>query len=164
MHTDIGEYLVGAYLKLVEGCNVVDYNARPPGGGADGLNEFDVVAYDLDGDRVFLCEVTTHIRGLNYGSYEATIKKVRDKYERQKSYAVARLGRFKTIHYQLWSPYVPVGALTENLSAIEGLELVINGSYRQRVERLTALAQTSRHDSGNPFFRALQIIAAMRNE
>lgn len=28
MATDIGEYIVGAYLKLITGCNVIDYNVR----------------------------------------------------------------------------------------------------------------------------------------
>lgn len=28
--TEMGEYVVGAYLKLVEGCDVVDYNVRMP--------------------------------------------------------------------------------------------------------------------------------------
>jgi len=32
-----GEQLVGAYLKIVEGCDVVSYNVRPPGGGLRGL-------------------------------------------------------------------------------------------------------------------------------
>lgn len=162
MKTDMGEYLVGAYLKLEEGCDVVDYNARVPGGGLDGLNEFDVVGYNFDGDRVFLCEVTTHIRGLNYGTYQSTIQKVREKFERQRAYAVARLGRFKTISYQLWSPYVPKGFLTENLATIEGLEVIMNAAYRSRVEALAKRAQTDKHDTGNPFFRALQIMAAMR--
>lgn len=29
MITDVGEYIVGAYLKVIEGCDVIDYNARP---------------------------------------------------------------------------------------------------------------------------------------
>ncbi|MBN2395747.1 MAG: hypothetical protein JXC36_04700 [Candidatus Atribacteria bacterium] len=28
--TDIGEYIVGAYLKVIEKCDFIDYNARPP--------------------------------------------------------------------------------------------------------------------------------------
>jgi hypothetical protein len=160
----MGEYIVGAFLKLKEGCHVVDYNARTPGGGLDGLNEFDVVGYDFDGDRVFLCEVTTHIRGLNYGSYPATLQKVRDKFEHQRGYAGARLGRFKSISYQLWSPYVPKGFLTENLATIEGLELVVNAAYRAKVETLAKRAKTDKQNTGNPFFRALQIMAAMRAE
>jgi hypothetical protein len=129
---------------------VVDYNARVPGGGLDGLNEFDVVGYDFDGDRVFLCEVTTHIRGLNYGSYQSTVQKVRDKFERQRAYARARLGRFKSISYQLWSPYVPTGFLTENLAAIEGLELVVNAAYRTKIETLRTRAETDKHEHGQP--------------
>lgn len=38
MKTDVGEFIVGAYLKLELGCDVVDYNVRPPGGGLRGLN------------------------------------------------------------------------------------------------------------------------------
>jgi hypothetical protein len=47
MATEMGEYLVGAYLKLVLGCGVVDYNARPPGGGLQGLGELDVIGFDF---------------------------------------------------------------------------------------------------------------------
>ena len=31
--TEMGKYLVGAYLKLIVGCDFVDYNAPVPGGG-----------------------------------------------------------------------------------------------------------------------------------
>lgn len=51
MATEMGEYLVGAYLKLVEGCDFVDYNVRVPGGGMAGLNELDVVGIHFN--RVF---------------------------------------------------------------------------------------------------------------
>ena len=40
-------YIVGAYLKLIEGCDVIDYNVRPPGGGMAGLSELDVVGLDF---------------------------------------------------------------------------------------------------------------------
>ena len=43
MNTTMGEYITGAYLKLILECDVVDYNVRPPGGGRAGLAEFDVV-------------------------------------------------------------------------------------------------------------------------
>ena len=162
MITDVGEYIVGAFLKLEEGCEVVDYNARIPGGGLTGLGEFDVVGYDFDRDRVFLCEVTTHVGGLNYGSRQKNIEKLRDKFDRQQSYAKSRLKRFKNITVQLWSPYVPKGYLTEYLASFEGLELVINGTYKAKVDALIKRAKTDKHDTGNPFFRTLQIMAAMR--
>ena len=37
MATEIGEYIVGAFLKFERGCGVVDYNARPPGSGPPKL-------------------------------------------------------------------------------------------------------------------------------
>jgi hypothetical protein len=41
MRTEVGEYVVGAWLKIGLGCDVVDYNVRPPGGGLNGLGELD---------------------------------------------------------------------------------------------------------------------------
>lgn len=67
MKTEMGEYVVGAYLKLVEQCDVADYNVRPPGGGLAGLSEFDVIGLRFKDRTATMCEVTTHIRGLVYG-------------------------------------------------------------------------------------------------
>ncbi|MGB5215711.1 MAG: hypothetical protein WBN88_18965 [Anderseniella sp.] len=39
MATEMGEYLVGAYLQLEQQCDVVSFNVRPPGGGLKGLQE-----------------------------------------------------------------------------------------------------------------------------
>jgi hypothetical protein len=35
--TDIGEYIVGAYLKVIKKCDFIDYNSRPPVGGLEDL-------------------------------------------------------------------------------------------------------------------------------
>lgn len=67
MVTDIGEYAVGAYLKIELNCDVLDYNVRPPGGGMAGLAEFDVLGFNFSARTAYLCEVTTHLRGLTYG-------------------------------------------------------------------------------------------------
>ena len=67
MAPEMGEYLVGAYLKLILECDFVDYGVRVPGGGVQGLNELDVVGIHFDKKTAYLCEVTTHIRGLLYG-------------------------------------------------------------------------------------------------
>jgi hypothetical protein len=67
MPTEMSEYLVGAYLKLVLGCSVVDYNARPPGGGLEGLGELDVIGFDFANRKAYFCEVTTHLDGLLIG-------------------------------------------------------------------------------------------------
>lgn len=77
MLTDIGEYVVGAYLQLKLDCDVVDYNARPPGGGLQGLEELDVIGLNLKTRTAYLCEVTTHIRGLQYGDQRVTIERIK---------------------------------------------------------------------------------------
>ena len=160
--TEMGEYVVGAYLKLEEQCDFVDYNVRPPGGGLPGLTELDVIGINLSLSVAFLCEVTTHIRGLLYTNNRTTIERVKQKHQRQRDYAKRYLGDFKVHKFMFWSPVVPVGYLTENLNKIDGLDLVINGSYRDRVGQLRDRARTEAHDTGNPFFRAMQITEHLR--
>ena len=81
MGTEIGEYIVGACLKLIKGCDVVDHNVRRPGGGLSGLDELDVLGLDFKNRIAYLCEVTTHLDGLLYGSGNAeTVKRIKTKY------------------------------------------------------------------------------------
>ncbi len=82
--TEIGEYIVGAYLKIIIKCDFVDYNVRPPVGGLEGLNELDVVGLDFKNKTAYLCEVTTHITGFLYKDNKTTIEKIKKKYKRQK--------------------------------------------------------------------------------
>ena len=77
MLTDIGEFIVGAYLQIVEECDVVDYNVRPPGGGLEGLGELDVIGLNFKTNTAYFCEVTTHIRGLLYKNNQESISRVR---------------------------------------------------------------------------------------
>jgi len=159
--TEIGEYVVGAYLKVIERCHFVEYNVRPAQGGIGGLAEFDVVGLRHADSTAFVCEVTTHLDGLSYGSYDRTIQKIRDKAGRQRQYAEGHLGGF-AVHYMFWSPVVRRGVITTALERIEGLELIINGEYRDGVEKLKREAAKSTRDMGNPFFRALQLLEHIR--
>ncbi|GJL67024.1 MAG: hypothetical protein NPIRA05_19950 [Nitrospirales bacterium] len=163
MLTDIGEYIVGAHLQLIEKCDFVDYNIRPPGGGLKGLTELDVVGLNFETNTAYLCEVSTHIRGLLYKGNVETVQRVQKKYERQKAYAAKYLSSFDNRQFMFWSPVVPRGYLTTHLERIDGLELVINGEYKNRIERLRSLASSTTHDARNPFFRMLQIIEHTRD-
>ena len=164
MATEVGEYLVGAYLKLKIGCDVVDYNVRRPGGGLAGLEELDVIGFHFASSTVYLCEVMTHIRGLLYKSNKDTVKRVADKHIKQMNYARSQLAQFEHKVFMFWSPYVPVGFVTTNLQTISGLELVVNGEYKRRVDELQALARKNRQDTGNPVFRVFQILGALRRD
>lgn len=164
MVTDIGEHLVGAALRLLEGCDVVDYNVRPPDTGMEGLGELDVVGLRFRDSTAFLCEVATHLAGLEYGTgYDGSIRKVTDKLARQRRYAEANLQPFPSRRYMLWCPVIPRGRLLEGLGAIDGLELVANGDYAARVRSLRRLAAGTTKDVGNPFFRTLQILEHLRD-
>jgi hypothetical protein len=159
----MGEFIAGAYLQLVKKCDFIDYNIRPPGGGLTGLGELDVIGLNFKTDTAYLCEVTTHIRGLLYKNNEETINRIKKKHKRQRAYADNYLKNFKTHIFMFWSPVVPAGYLTESLQKMESLESVINGEYKKRIQQLRLLAKTTTHDAGNPFFRMLQILEHMRD-
>ena len=161
-NANMGEFVVGAYLKVVKGCNFIDYNVRSPGGGLQGLNELDVIGLDFERKAAWLCEVTTHIRGLLYKDNRTTVARVTAKHAKQRHYAERYLGDFPTRHYMFWSPVVPRGYVTEHLARIEGLELVLNEDYAQCVAELREEARHLTNDVGNPFFRALQILQHLR--
>ena len=163
METEIGEYLVGAYLKMIVGCQFIDYKVRPPGGGQDGLKELDVIGFDFSNKTVYLCEVTTHILGALYGSgADETAKRIIKKHEFQKSYANQYLTGFPSLKFQFWSPYVPVGKITKALDAVPSLELIMNETYTARVSELRSKARNLSYDTGNPVFRTLQILEHLR--
>lgn len=165
MSIEMGEYAVGAYLKILSGCDFVDYNVRRPGGGLAGLGELDVIGLDFKRKIAYLCEVTTHIIGLLYKDNITTIERIKQKYQKQQkqqSYAKDYLKDFPTCSFMFWSPRVPKGYLTENLTKIKGLELIINEEYTQRIRQLRHKARELTNDIGNPFFRALQILEHLR--
>ncbi len=162
MATEMGEYLVGAYLKLIESCDFVDYGVREPGGGLSGLNELDVVGINFNDKKAFLCEVTTHIRGLLYKDNKESIRRIARKHQIQQESAKSHLSEFKPV-FMLWSPNVPKGYLTDELPKISTIELVINSEYKRRVIELQQKAGQEKQDTGNPAFRLLQILGALRD-
>jgi hypothetical protein len=112
--------------------------------------------------RVYLCEVTTHLDGLLIGKGTATtINKISDKHKRQRTYAEQYLKYFAP-RFKFWSPVVRSGIVNE-LKKIEGLELFVNGKYKEAIASLSARATKSTSDANNPAFRALQILGHMRD-
>ena len=55
MH-DIGESIVGAWLKEVAKCEFVEYGVK-----TENQGEIDVVGLSLQCDRAYLCEAVTHM-------------------------------------------------------------------------------------------------------
>lgn len=163
MRPEVGEELVGAYLKVIEQCDVISYNVRPRGGGLKGLEELDVVGLRFGDSTAFLCEVTTHIGGLLYKDNPTTVQRITEKHERQRRYAEQELRTFRERRFQFWSPNVPRGYLTQHLAKLgPGLELVINGEYARRVDQLRDAARLQMNNEGNDVFRLLQILEHLR--
>ena len=163
MPTEMGEYLVGAYLKLVKVCDFVDYNVRPSGGKMAGLDEFDVIGIHIASKTAYMCEVMTHLRGLLYGGgNQGTLNRVKEKYRKQQEYARSHLSTFRC-EFMFWSPNVPKGILTDGFAEIDGLQFVINAEYKRVVQDLRVKARNEQQDTGNPVFRVLQILGALRD-
>jgi hypothetical protein len=88
--TDMGESLVGAYMRQVRGCHTVAYNTYLPW----GQGELDVIGVTLgEPVRVWLAEAAFHLDGLNYGSYSITENKIRSRWLRR---AATRLRCIRT--------------------------------------------------------------------
>ena len=162
MAAEMGELVVGSYLKEVLRCDFVDYNVKPPVSGRAGQFEFDVLGLHFGDGTAFLCEVATHLDGLNYGGNEDTLDKLVQKHRRQRDYASTHLRNFPQHRFMFWSPYVPVGFLTEGLARVTRLELMINADYGQALDALLERAAATTRGTGNAFFRALQIMEHVR--
>ena len=83
------------------GCDFVEHNVQVPGAG-----EIDVVGLLLRENRAYVCEVASHIHGLQYKNNEETIV---GKFKRAKEYVDDTLLRLDIV-YEFWSPVVRGGA------------------------------------------------------
>lgn len=173
MSGDIGESLVGAYLRHVEQCSIVTYNSF----FADRQGEVDVVGVKLAGiDKprvVYICEVTTHTGGMLMvrRGKDATREVILEKLERLQAFAAITFPG-EEYRYQWWSPYVAEGKLTklfgelESAWAAEGrsLEFIVNADYTSRVGELVASARMNSSTTNEPAYRLLQILTRLRGE
>ena len=186
-----GELLVGSYLRLVEGCELVMYNQRSQKQG-DQL-EIDVIGVENTerGERVvYTCEVVTHIDGLHYSGtpdtdrwdeygnkdYQHTLERLWRKFNSDKAYVTELFDADEySFVYQFWSPvvrgnreekYLLTGLydMAEEFAAETDseLELVINEEYTERMEALREKAGQTEKDYGELGFRILQILEHLR--
>jgi hypothetical protein len=167
---DIGESIVGAYMRYIRGCEVVVYNTFLRG----QQGELDVVALKTgEPRRVWLWEVTTHIQGmLHVGTdgADGTVKKIGDELGRAQEFAALTFPG-DTLYFEIWSPRVPVGRLTTAFRALEeeaaemdiDLCFVINEDYTEKMRELAAHAKKHASATSEPAYRMLQILGHLRN-
>jgi Holliday junction resolvase-like predicted endonuclease len=168
MAEDIGESLVGAYLRYIEGCDLVVHNTQL----SKEQGEIDVLGLKLGTDaKVIFAEVTTHVLGMQYGSYDSTVKKVVDKIQRARDYAKDMFPEERP-RYEIWSPVVPKGKLTDEFEALEAkysdqdlnVCFVINEIYTSRVRELVERAKHNPKATSDPAYRLLQILVRLKGD
>lgn len=162
-----GESLVGSYLRYVEGCELVLHNTF-----AGEQAEIDVIGIKPADSLVILCEVATHIRGLNYGQGNVdTLNRLDHKIGRARRFA-DRTFPDEQHRYEIWSPVVPKGILTSGFDDLmakhetAGVKVVfvVNEEYTTRVQALLDRARQDAGATGEPAYRLLQILTRLRGQ
>ncbi len=161
---DIGESLIGSYLRYVENCDFVHYQTH-----GEGQGEIDVIGMRLSDRRVWLCEVAIHLAGLEYGKgYAGSRDKVRQKIDRAEKFA-KRLFSDQNTAYEFWSLRVPMGLATmldelqqEYSSRGLDVDFITNEKFTERIEALRAKAAATEKATAEPAFRLLQILTHLR--
>ncbi|MDN5326390.1 MAG: hypothetical protein PWP41_1086 [Moorella sp. (in: firmicutes)] len=161
---DIGESLVGSYFKYVLGCKIVVYNCHLDGGG-----EIDVVALGPGDNKIYLCEVATHLRGLLYGdSNAATVERVSHKIKRAAAFAAANFPEREPV-FMLWAPAVSRGLardlnrlLADPFAREIAIKFIFNHDYTACIRRLRDIARQNIKTTDEPAFRLLQILEHLR--
>jgi hypothetical protein len=159
---DLGESLVGAYMRHIERCSIVLYNSFFAG----QQGEVDVIAVRPGQPRVvYMCEVTTHICGMA----SKTALNVPSKLKRLLDFAEQTFPD-EQYRFQWWSPYVSEGATTKafaQLTAVwakqgRSLEFIVNDEYTRRVSQLVEHASKNSSTTNEPAYRMLQILTRLR--
>lgn len=186
-----GELLVGAYHRLITGCELVSYNQRSREQG--NQMELDVLAIhsEYGQQTVYACEVITHVQGMLYvgtpttdrwedfgnDDYQWTLERIWKKFEADFEYVTDVFDTADEYVFQLWSPVVPEGHRTNGLETLGPeleaelsarlngectVELIYNEEYTDRINALRETAKGDSGGSGNIAFRFLQILEHLR--
>ena len=174
MQAETGELFVGAYLRIVERCAIVQYNVHDPDSSSQG--ETDVLGLDNATKRLFVCEVITHLDGAQYsrrGSggkiVDKTVEILRAKFDHDRSFVAKAFPEFTHPVFMLWSPYFAIGGKTESLQEMAEnwpgsgtLDLRVNERYSAAAQELADFAAVTTKQSGESFFRTLQLLTHLR--
>ena len=165
-----GEELVGEYLKIILGCDFVEYSLYTP----DIQGEIDVVGINALKKELYVCEVATHlITGLQYvkNKQPDNVNRFIKKFSKDIEYANKYFPDF-TKHFQLWSPIVKnqkegsknnqmrdINDIITNINEKYSVEIepVINQKYFECITALRNYASKETKELKSPILRLLQI-------
>jgi hypothetical protein len=171
---NIGETLVGDYLKVILKCDFVAFNVYTP----DAQGEIDVVGIKINAKKkeIYICEVATHlVTGLRYvNPKEKTSDNVGrfvKKFTKNIKYANTYFRGYKK-RFMLWSPIVKdqkTGAKfnqTDDITKIQtevrkqshvDIEVISNQLYMECLNELKLHARKETKELKSPVLRLFQI-------
>lgn len=167
---NIGEEITGDYLKIVKGCEFIEYNLYTP----DVQGEIDVVGIDIKNKRLYVCEVAIHlVTGLQYVKNKRpdNVDRFVKKFTKNIQYAEKYFGDYEK-HFMLCSPIVKIpgpGAKHNQLNDVTkireileeefgySLELIINQEYKKCLDQIHAFTMRETKELKSPVLRLMQI-------
>ncbi|MFW5427087.1 MAG: hypothetical protein ACKE8R_07525 [Methylophagaceae bacterium] len=165
-----GEEVAGEYLKIILGCDFVEYNLYTP----DVQGEIDVVGINAKKNIVYICEVATHlITGLQYvkNKQPDNVNRFLKKFRKNIEYANKYFSDYEK-HFMLWAPIVKnAGPKAKNnqlndIAEIQSIiktefgvyiEPVINNEYAKCLSKLREYAAKETKELKSPILRLMQI-------
>ena len=167
---NVGEEIVGEYLRLCRDCDFVSYNVSTP----DIQGEIDVVGINTKTRQLFVCEVAIHLEtGLQYvkGASPDNVNRLVSKFSKDIEYAKKYFPDYE-LTAMLWSPIVKDSRdtaknnQTKDLQAIQKaiqskyrvtVENVVNELFYQYMTELRTLAGTTSEECKSRVMRVFQI-------
>ena len=167
---NVGEILVGDYLRIKEDCDFIDYNVYT----RDSQGEIDVVGIDNKLSRVYLCEVAIHLKtGLQYTKDKRpdTCSRLVAKFTKDIEYAEKYLEGYEK-QFMFWSPIVKdskgkieynqknhLERMVDEIKKTKNVDvqLMINERFRAAFIELKRYAASTSEELKSPVLRLLQI-------
>jgi Holliday junction resolvase-like predicted endonuclease len=167
---NLGERLVGDYLRHVKGCDFVDFNVYTK----TAQGEIDVIGVNLAEKKAFVCEVATHLTtGLQYtrNARPDTARRLIAKFLKDIEYGSSAFAGY-TVVYMLWSPVVRRSGGKQEYNQFAHLDqirnevkkrakvdlvFIVNEDYVSAVEELRRVARRETKELKSPVMRFLQI-------
>jgi len=162
---EIGESIVASYLRQVRGCELILSNVHLK----CVQGELDVVGLERAApQRVWLCEVTTHILGMNNPVKKSAAQRVDEKVVRAIKFARDVFPNAEP-HFEVWSPIIRPGLVADLEAVARGfadqeidLAIVANEKYTERLQALVDMARCNPAATGDDAFRMLQIVTRVK--
>ena len=164
-----GEQICGEYLERCRDCQAVIYDLRV----TNTQRAIDVVGLDLQTKTIYVCEVATHLGGLQYVTNKQpdNFNRLKAKFDAGIPHVQSSFKNMKIVP-MLWSPIVKSSGIKHNamrdmtklethIQTTYGLkiQLIINDQYRDAVLELKALVSKLTTDLRSPVGRMLQILS-----